>query len=242
MPSPDSPIRVYATLYCGPTFWTRAYWAESARQFDHIGPSTPLDERPVAVFDVGLDAKLGNVLEAACDEWGIVLGLDAQNHGASRREELHRQGFVIAGKDAAGINEKVGYSWPHTLSLPTPDGEIDLVPAIDATFRQLIAAQALGLLDGEATRPYVFPVRPQGAGQIAAELAHLAPNLIRSALAAVHGAGGDAIVALREGEQLMGHADHFVSTHPIEASTAAWSFKSLSKKLRERRRGPDTHS
>jgi hypothetical protein len=67
-------IVVRPVLFCAPVFWSHYYWADSAHIWDDIRPDTPLDGKPTAELEVGLDATLGDVVGASLDAWGITRG------------------------------------------------------------------------------------------------------------------------------------------------------------------------
>ena len=106
----SDPIRIAPVLFHAPVFWLEHYWSESAHQWDGVGPTTPLAARPSVELEVGLDANLGDILEAACDALGILPGPDMLRQRASRRGEIVRFGFVEEETDKNGIDPGTGYA------------------------------------------------------------------------------------------------------------------------------------
>jgi hypothetical protein len=234
------PVRIRPVLYFAPVFWETDYWSESTHRWDHIAPSTPLDERPSAELEAGLDSPLIKVLEAACDEWEILPGAGMLKHGYGRSVEIVRFAFVEADADRDGIPEAMGYGWPNKLPAPNPDGSISMVWGRDISVRQLLASKQLGLLRGDVTRPYVFPVRPQGGGAVLRELGPIAPDLVRAVLASIRGLEGDSVRAVHVASTGMHLADQYISGHPVESGAAAFAARQTQKRLfrRFRRKEP----
>ncbi len=120
-----------------------------------------LTDKPWADVQVSLDVTLGEVFAVACDAWGITEGPEFPRYGGAREGEFHRFAFVKT-SDAAGLSAGDGHRWPSTFPIAKEDGTVEQVPALRITYRELLAASSLGLLEGDVTRPYVHPVRPQG--------------------------------------------------------------------------------
>lgn len=234
----DQPIRCTPVLYFAPVFWLERYWSESSRKWTGIGPTTPLANRPFVEMDVGLDTTLGVILETACDELEILPGPDMIQQGSTRRGEIARFAFVEAEADRNGIDAQVGYQWPSRLPAPAADGRINLIDGRDVTMRQLLAASDLGLLQGDVSCPYLFPVVPQGAGQVIADLGHIAPEVVRASLAAVRGLGGNFVQVARSVPGVLHEADRYVSEHPIETGLGVAGVKWFKSKFGKPRNGP----
>lgn len=235
------PIRCAPVLFFAPVFWREHFWSESARRWTGIAPSTALIDRPFVVLDVGLDANLGDILERACDDLGILPGPDMASSGSTRRAEIVRFGFVEEEADKNGIDAQVGYKWPSRLPVPKSDGQVDLVDGRDVTMRQLLAASELGLIRGDVTRPYIFPVVPQGAGQVITEIGSIAPELVRASLSSVRGMGGELIRVVQSSSGALSEADRYVSEHPIEVALGLGAFRRLKSKMWRRKDGPSGH-
>ena len=233
------PIRLIPVLIHAPVFWLKHYWSESTHQWDEIRPSTPLAARPFAEIDAGLDATLGDILVAACDALQILPGPD-MGDASKRRQELYRFAFVEEEADKDGIDSGVVYAWPSRLPVPISDGTISEVPGKEVTVRQLLAASELGLIRGDVRRPYLFPVTPQGAGQVVVELAKIAPEIVRSILTAVKGQEGELIRVVRTFPADLRHANSYVSANPIQSGAAVLASKGLWKMFRKRRVGGDS--
>ncbi|MHB1209873.1 MAG: hypothetical protein ACYC1I_09240 [Acidimicrobiales bacterium] len=183
-------------------------------------------------MEVGLDATLGDILEKACDELGILPGPDMIQLGATRRSEITRFAFVEEEADRNGIDAQVGYQWPSRLTVPCADGSISLIHGRDATMRQLLAASDLGLISGDVSRPYLFPVVPQGTGQVIADLGQIVPEVVRAALAAVQGMEGVLIRTVQSAPGALHDADRYVSEHPIETASGVAGLRWLRSKIK----------
>ncbi len=72
-------------LFCAAVFWTPDFWSKSTHAWDWVQAETPLDEKPWAELEISIDVTLGEVLEAACDAWGIEAGPDLLKHGGTAR-------------------------------------------------------------------------------------------------------------------------------------------------------------
>jgi hypothetical protein len=190
-------LRVTAVLFTAPVFFTPDYWSESARAWAWVQPDTPVEEKPVAEFEVSLDVTLGEVFEAACGAWNIEPGPHLDEYGATLRDQFTRFAFVVEGRDPRVIADEDRYDWPETLPVARESGDVELVHGLDVTFRELAASSRLGLIEGDVTRPYVDPVIPQGEfGQIP-EIVHLTIEAIRAAYVAVDAAVGVAEHTIR---------------------------------------------
>jgi hypothetical protein len=189
-------VRVTPVLFCAAVFWERAYWSESTHQWDWVTPETRLREKPCVELEVSLDTTLGEVFDAACDEWGIEAGPDLIERGGTRANQFVRFGFVQPKRDADGVDAQEGYRWPSTLPVGRENGTVEQVPALKVTYRELLASSSLGLVDGDVTRPYVHPVIPQGGAGTVVEVGRLTAEAIRAAYGAV--------------DQSVGYAEHTV--------------------------------
>jgi hypothetical protein len=150
-----------------------------------VAPKTPLNEKPWAELEISLDVTLGEVIEAACDAWGIERGRDQRELSSDRRDEFFRFAFVREDTDAEGVDQQVAYRWPSDLPIAAEDGSIEQRPAKDITYRELLAASELGLVEGDVTRPYVHPVRPQGDLGVLIEAGRLTLEAIRAVYAGI---------------------------------------------------------
>ena len=229
----DDPVWFHPVLYTAPVFWTIDYWSESAKQWDGIKAATPLADRPSVEIQAGLNATLVDILEAACYGLEIGPGPEMINHGLTPRSEFYRFAFVEPEEDKYGIDPQSGYAWPSQLPAPDIDGNISLIPAKNVTVRQLMAASQLGLIRGDVTRPYVYPVRPQGSGQVVVEISTIAPEIVRAALHAVAGIENANVWLINGGEKVLHLADVWTSQHPIETSGLVVGTKRAHSKLRD---------
>jgi hypothetical protein len=176
-------ILVEPVLFCSPVFFTPDWWSEGTHAWDWVRPETPLVDKPVVELDVSLDVTLGEVIEAACEVWRILPGRGMEKYSATRRDEFFRFGFVDARRDADGGDEQWGYQLPSELQIARETGAIESVPAMEVTYRELLASSSLGVLEDDVTRPYVHPVRPQGDAGLAVEVGRLTVEAIRAAYA-----------------------------------------------------------
>jgi hypothetical protein len=186
---------VTPVLFCAPVFWTPEFWLQSARGWDWVQPETPFDEKPWADFEISLDVTLGEVFDVACDAWGIQAGPDLLEQSGTRAYQFVRFAFVRSDQASARDAED-RYEWPSALPVARENGRVELVPALEITYRELLASSSLGLVEGDVTRPYVDPVIPQGETERVIEVARLTIEAIRAA----YGAADDAL----------GYADHTI--------------------------------
>ncbi len=215
-------IVVRPTLCWPPIFWMPDYWAESAREYQWVTPATPLADRPYLEFEVSLDVTLGEVLVAACQAWGMVEGPHMKKTGAKLADEFCRFGFVRIPDDEGGIDEQVGYKWPSTIRVVRDDGSVENVPAMSVTFRELLASSSLGLVEGDVTRPYVYPVRPQGVTSVISDFSHISPDDVKAVYAGIDH------LARREASRIL----HRVGA-PVEMEV---------RQIGETSMGPETHT
>jgi len=231
------PVRITPVLIHAPVFWLEHYWSESTHQWDGVGPITPLAARPYVEMEVGLEATLGDILDRACEALDILPGPDMARNRSTRRGEIVRFAFVEEEADSEGIDSGTVYSWPSRLRIPEVDGTISEVFGQDVTVRQLLAAGQLGLIHGDVTRPYLFPVIPQGSGQVVTDIATIAPEIVRAAMSAIRGLDGELIRVVSAFPKELRHADAYASTHPIEAASIATASGNLWKKFKKKRGG-----
>lgn len=189
-------LLVTPVLFCAPVFWTKDYWSEETHDWDWVTPETPLIEKPTAVFQVSIDVTVGDVLEAACDSWGITPGPGMLRLGATRRSEFWRFAFVQEDHDKDGVDRQTGYKWPAMLPVVQSDGTITRSKGTEVSFRELIVSSTLGLVTGDILRPYVHPVRPQGTGDVVTQLTKITAEDARAAFALVDSVGHRAIHSL----------------------------------------------
>jgi hypothetical protein len=192
----DGIIVVRPVLVQAPVFWEPEWWSPSSHALDEVHPEMPLDEKPFAELEISLDVTLQEVFEAACDAWNLKAGPDLKKYGGELSNEFQRFAFVHPDRDTGGIEQNEVYGWPSRLPIARESGAIESISPLQVTYRELLASSEVGLLDGDVTRPYVDPVRPQGSGQLV-ELAHLAVRAVRDAYAAVDDSVGYAEHTIR---------------------------------------------
>lgn len=159
----DGALRVRPVLFCAVVPWTgRDFWSQSTYKWDWVRPETPLEDKPSVELEVSTDITLGEALVLACEALGIALGPEGVTYGKALEYQFERFAFVRAAEDAAGIDEQVGYGWPSSLRIAREDGTVERVHGREVTFRELLVAAHLGLVEGDVTRPYIHPVIPQG--------------------------------------------------------------------------------
>ena len=178
-------IRVTPVLFCAPVFWYPTYWSESTYAWDWVRPELPVEEKPVAEFEVSLDAALGEVIDAACDAWDIKPGRYMIEHHVTRQSQFTRFAFVVAGRDPYLVADEDRYEWPDRLPAARETGEVEQVPGLEITYRELLASSSLGLIEGDVTKPYVDPVIPQGEFGHVLEYARLTVEAIKGAYSGV---------------------------------------------------------
>lgn len=170
-------ITVRPTLYWL-LFGAPDYWAESARKYQWVDPDTALADRPYLEFEASLDVTLGEVLVAACQQWGIVEGAYMKKVGVELSDEFYRFGFVRVPEDIGGVGEQIGYKWPNTLPVARDDGSVKQLPAMEVMFRELLVSSQLALITGDVTRPYVYPMLPQGVLAPLGDVLHLTAEAV----------------------------------------------------------------
>jgi len=144
--------------------------------------------------------------------------------GLTAIDEVFRFGFVSQESDSNGVNEQVGCQWPSKLPVANVDGLVELVNAREITFLQLLISSKLGLIDGDVSKPYLFPVRPQGAAHLAKELLNITPEVVR---AAVH-----EVSAFHA--QLNSEVAKLEGTHPADLIVIGPIWSCFRKRLRKR--------
>jgi hypothetical protein len=182
-------LRVTAVLVRAPVFWYPEYWSEETRALEGIKYETPLSDRPWASFDVSPDVPLGELFDAALGAWNIRFGRGAFKYDHEPPEtpahEVHNFAFVQPELDAQGFDQERVLNWPDSLPVARDDGSIEQVPGLSVTYRELLASASLGLVEGDVTRPYVHPVRPQGEFEPVVEAARVTLDAIKAAYAHV---------------------------------------------------------
>lgn len=227
---PGDLLKVTPVLYWPPRLWTPDYWAPAARDYQWVQPATPLADRPTVEFEVSLDVTLGEVLEAACDFWGFVEGPHMKKMGVVRRSEFHRFGFVRVPEDEDGVDEQVDHKWPNQLPAVRKDGSVEPVPALDITFRELLVSSSFGLIPGDVTRPYVYPVPPQGVLTALGDLAHLSADAVQAVYAGLDSLGHEAAHTLHRLTPELTKADQEI----LNVSGNVGLFVTIRKWLRDR--------
>jgi len=236
-------ILVKPVLFCAPVFFTSTYWAESAHSWDWVKAEAPLDEKPWAEIKVSLDVTLGEVFAVACDAWGLQMGADDARRGVTREREFFRFAFVRPDMDAAGVSAGDAYKWPPTLPVAREDGTVEQVPALQVTFRELLASSYLGILEGDVTKPYVHPVRPQGDPALIAAIVKLTVHAIHAAYAAVDARVGFAehiIRLVNSSAPTIKHAENEVIDEAQRWGWVVMIVNSLRKRWRKRRKRDPT--
>ena len=190
-------ISVKPVSFCAAVFWERGYWSEATHQWDWVRAETPLDEKPWAEFEVSLDVTLGaKLLGAACDAWGIEAG-PIFSITADAREPVRPLRIRPAGAGRRWRRCPRRYQWPWTLPVAREDGTVTQISAGEITYRELLAASELGLIEGDVRRPYVHPVIPQGGAGALIEAGRLTLEAIRAAYGTVDDSVGYAEHTLR---------------------------------------------
>jgi hypothetical protein len=195
--STSQTIRVRPVLFCAAVFWTPDFWSKSTHAWDWVQAETPLDEKPWAELEISVDVTLREVLEAACDAWGIEAGPDLVKHGGTRASQFVRIAFVRPERDVDGVHAQEAYRWPSVQPLARANGTVESVPALDLPYRDLLASSQLNLIAGDVTRPYVHPVIPQGDAGTVIEIAKLTAEAVRAAYGAVDASVGYAEHTIR---------------------------------------------
>lgn len=174
----DGTIRICPILNSAPEFISLDYWTQSARAWEGIDAEAPLSEKPWAVLEVSLDVTLGSALDAACAAWGFSAGPDQTRY--SGKSTYAHVGFVGAGEDEGRISRTQSYEWPFKYSIVREDGTQVMADVHELTYRELLVASALGLIDGDVTRPIIQPSVPQDNAPALAEAARIATGVARA--------------------------------------------------------------
>jgi hypothetical protein len=186
-------FRVEPILFCAPVFFVNDYWAEDVHSLDGVQRESPLDDKPRAEVEVSLDATLGEIFDVACEAWGIRPGVHLMEHYKSESDALAAQFQRFAFVQPIADRQRLAtesYAWPETLPIAREDGMIEQKPGVDVTYRELLVASELGLIEGDIKRPYVDPVIPQGDLGPSIEAAKFALEVVRAAYAGVDDAWG----------------------------------------------------
>jgi len=197
-------IEVRPVLFCAPVFWGHDYWADSAHSLDWVTAETPLADKPVASMIVPVDVSLGDVFRRACEEWGLRIGEATSAQKAGWASNFVRFAFVRPDDCSRGLVASEGYRWPATLPIARETGVVEQVPGLEVTLRELLASSALGLIEGDVTRPYVHPVLRQGDPGTLIVVGKLTAHAINHAYAALDAKFGPTIHA---GERLVSTAN-----------------------------------
>jgi hypothetical protein len=177
----DGRVVFRPVLSRGPAWWNDDFWSTHA--WDYVKSTEPLAAKPTAEIEVTLDATLAEIIDAASDAWGLrPVGNGRPPHRMSG--EMYRLGFV-RDADVSGAALGEDYKWPPVAPIAKDDGSIEQVPWPQITVRELPVASHLGLIEGDVTRPYVHPVRPQGGPGLIVEALPLMLDLVRAAYAAL---------------------------------------------------------
>src|SRR5262249_54103672 len=87
--------------------------------------------------------------------------------------------------DDKGFNVQEHYHWGRCVPVADMDGTVSEISFKEVTFRQLLASQQLGLIEGDVTRPYICPSMPQGDIPSLAHAAQVGVEAARAAYAGV---------------------------------------------------------
>jgi hypothetical protein len=197
-------IEVRPVLFCAPVFWVSNYWADSAHTLDWVRAETPLLEKPSTRMVVSVDTTLGDVFLRACNVWGLRIGEARESQKAGWAANFVRFAFVRPEDSSRGLTASDGHRWPPTLPIARPNGAVEQVPGLEATIRELLASSALGLIEGDVTRPYVHPVSPQGDPHTLIVVGKLTAHAIHNTYAALDAKFGPSVHA---GEHVVRTAD-----------------------------------
>ena len=197
-------IIVRPVLNSPPVFYGPHWWSESAHQWEGRISVGVVGDKPSATLEVSLDVVLAEVLDRACDAWGFSAGPDqTQDSGHS---VYHRVGFVLPRYETEPITAAESYMWGSRFNVMLEDGSEEHLTAHEVTYRQLLVASALGLIEGDVTRPIIQPSMPQGAGVPLSELVQLGADAAR--------------IAYAEVDRFFGASDHLVRVIAAATPTA----------------------
>jgi hypothetical protein len=180
-------VRVTAILFADPIpwtsdFWERHPWISLKANHQAIPEDAPPSTKPAAVLDVPFDSTLGEVLIAACDAWRIRRGPDHRWPDLPLYDDAYWIAFANV-EDGTDDGHRPGFV--RTLPIALSDGTVGQVTWHEATYRQLIVSQRLGVLEADVTRPYIWLARPQGDVNLVIEAIKVTADAIRAAYAAL---------------------------------------------------------
>lgn len=182
----DSLIKVSPVLFCAPYFWTNDFWTETARQWAWVDQNFPVEKKPSCNLAITLDVTLGEVIEEAARIWELEPGADILRRSSNALDVFDRYAFVDEHEILTGDLKSRNVLFAKKLAVIDEEGNEALVRGSDITYGQLLVASLVGLIDGDVCRPYVHPVRAQGLGGNAIELARAAADLAQLAWSFIH--------------------------------------------------------
>jgi hypothetical protein len=225
----DGVVRVTAILFMRPTPWTPDWWAP--HPWDWVEDEMPLERKPVAELEVPLQATLGEVVEAALDGWGIRRGADDE----LREWPLYDQAYWMAFADPTDEHEFDRWDdWTPNLPVALPDGSVEERRWAKVTYQQLLVAAELGMVRGDATRPYVRLVFPQGNAIAVVQGARATAEAIRAA----YNAFPVVLEAAERGIQLI-RVTVPSGRHITDDAMRGWFWVEILRRLRRRWRKTD---
>jgi hypothetical protein len=226
-------IVIRPVLYHSPMFYERHWWTDAAHQWDWVTEDTAIDAKPFVDLEVSLNDTLGDALETACAMMGFDVGTDGEMHGHIRNSQIGRIGFVNPDRDLHGVDHEILYKWPHELTVAREDGHVEDVPWREVTFRELLASSALGLVEGDVTRPYIYTGIPQGNPSPIVELARISVEMIHDAYRDVESSAG----AIDRTIHLLRHATPGISRYAnstMDEGTRIYTAYKLSRWIRSK--------
>jgi hypothetical protein len=222
-PNDRAGLVVRPVLFCAPVWWTPDFWSTHA--WDDIDAAGPVSDKPSAEIEAPLDATLAEVVDAAAEAWGLI---PISKHPASpsrMSEEMFRLGFVRE-EDVGGTPLGMSNRWSWAVPIAKRDGSVQRVPWQRITLRELLVSSSLGLIDGDVTRPYIHPVRPQGGPGEIGEAVHVAAETVRAAYDALPAVVDATAHGLRVLSASAGSVNHAIGKAAQEAEPY-WFFGTI---------------
>lgn len=227
-------VDVSVVIHCSTTWLYPEQWG--THEWDDVDATLPADAKPLRVVHAPLDATLESVLQRAARDFGLAPPPDSPER--ARAPISPRIGFVSPGDDH-GHDDRTNLDWPTEIPVAQPDGTVVLRTAHQLTYRELVVASALGLVEGDVLSPYLIPRQPQGFAPIEPEAIRLAAEAVRAAYDSLPAATHEAARLLEEFRALVLPRERDVLDE-VGRDLLLWQgFRAVRRKLRQWRKKPD---
>lgn len=185
----EQELSITVAVAYGPTWYGEDWWSKSSHAYDYLGhEDRPYSELPKTTVLASLEDKLGAIYDRAGAALGIAPGPDgmrvlgSKDAPATLSVLTFHVGFYRP-SDAHAFDIRYSYHWKRRVPVADLDGSVHELPFEDVTYRQLLASQKLGLIEGDVTRPYICPSMPQGDVPALAHATHVAVEAAKAVYA-----------------------------------------------------------